>query len=196
MTEQQENSCTWKKFMTHYKIFRSCNMYSSHVCSFPILSASLYFQNCISCFYRDERTSFIECKQCSSTRLCMLLPWMHCRVPSSALIVKVSPGLTWTKKTCQKKNTFIALLSSKTKFPQTNNCVILTLEEIWGQGGKRLVCYICGCQQSPRAGRDLKHHLSFRSWNKDVTQLCAGENYGFGFHHQTLDSVFNLTKCW
>ena len=33
---------------------------------------------------------------------------MHCSVPSSALIVKVSPGLTWTRITCQN-NTLISI---------------------------------------------------------------------------------------
>lgn len=31
------------------------------------------------------------------------IPWMHCRDPSSALMVKVSPGLTCTRITCENK---------------------------------------------------------------------------------------------
>lgn len=58
MTEQREKTPGLaKKFVTHSEILKSYNMPISHVCNFSLLSASLYFQNCISCFCRDERTS-------------------------------------------------------------------------------------------------------------------------------------------
>lgn len=126
---------------------------------------------------------FRKAKQWSSACLCILLPWMHWRVPSSALIVKVSPGLTWTKKTCRKKNKHLFHCDlQKLEFPWNSNYAIPFLEEMGRQGGNRPAYYTRGYRTRWR----FETHLHLKSWNEEVTQLHTGENYGFEFHIKIL----------
>lgn len=98
---------------------------------------------------------FHKAKPCSSTYLCILLPWMHWRVPSSALIVKVSPGLTWTKKTCREKNkqTFVSLWSPKIEI-SLKQWLCYPFSERGGEAGRTQAGIIT--PQTAGAGRDLK----------------------------------------